>query len=72
MTCDVCCVVKSDVLTKQIRPCFGTKFDLIKCDDWNRSMGCWTGGLVESLQHLAVNVDTAESSDFSQIGNINT
>lgn len=49
------------MLIKQIRPCFGTKFDLIKSDDWNTSIRC--------LQHLSVNVDvdSAQSSN----GNIN-
>ena len=49
------------MLIKQIRPCFGSKFDLIKGDDWNTSIRC--------LQHLSVNVDVdrAQSSN----GNIN-
>ena len=49
------------MLIKQIRPCFGTKFDLIKSEDWNTSIRC--------LQHLSVNVDvdSAQSSN----GNIN-
>ena len=49
------------MLIKQIRPCFGTKFDLIKSEDWNGSIRC--------LQHLSVNLDV--DAALSSNGNVN-
>ena len=56
---EVRCVDQAD----QARPCFGTKFDLIKGDDWNRSTG--------RLQHLSMLTQTDKSSNFSYVANLN-